>query len=62
MYELSKDLEIVKYTFSVADGNFLLSRNDGGLKEKLVSLGIEVMVEQNLVAMSVAVCRQLKFQ
>ena len=41
----------VKNTSSVADGNFLLSRNDGGLKEKLilVSLVIEVMVKQNLV-------------
>ena len=41
---------IVKYTSSLADENFLLSRNDGGLKEKLI-LVIEVMVEQNLVAM-----------
>ena len=55
----------VKYTSSVADGNFLLSRNDGGLKEKLilVSLVIEVMVKQNLVCTNICrICRQLKFQ
>ena len=52
-----KILMIVKYTSSVADGKFLLSRNDCSLKAKLIlgSLGIEVIVEQNLVAMSESV-------
>ena len=37
----------------MADGKILLSMNNGGLKEKLilVGLGIEAMVEQNFAAM-----------